>query len=365
VKIIYIFFLIIFGIAMKMSCFSVFIGLLILLSIFKVSFVNVSPNNIFSVSKHVFYYEMLQVQVWINGSISVWVDSQVSASFLDISDFSRGLETSLLRIAKSNANFIVSYNLEKVSLEEADIYAKLFCEKWISILNGHYTLKSRNQQSFYTSYGKKYTYVNYEYVISDIDIEKAVSLFLKSKPENGFLMLINKNNIKTFTELRFELSRDEASNLFYRIEYYRRFPYFNYKVGRSYTLDIFKLFNYTGPLIINSQSFLSIIDILLKIPPNLDFIVTEAKIPPQISVMKRSHTARYSEIEITNGLVMNFKPGEKITELNIKFKAVEKGFQMSSTAVQIIGIIFIMIPIVIIGLILYRRQYYGKTNIKR
>ena len=350
---------------MKTNIFSVFIGLLVLLSIFKVSFVNVSPNNMFPVSKdfsYYDYYEMLQVQVWVNGSISVWVESKVPTSFLDASDFSKGLKGgSLLRIAKSNANFGVTYDLEEVSLEEADIYAKLFCEKWISILNGHYTLKSRDRHSFYTPYGERYAYVEYEYVISGIDIEKAVSLFLKTKPEDGFLMLINKNNIKTFTELRFGLSRDEA-----RVEYYRRFPYFNYKGGRSYTLDIFKLFNYTGPLIINSRSFFSLIDIILWITPNLDFIVTEAKIPTQISVSKSSRGAVNPCIEMTNGPVTNFKPGEKITELNMKFKVVEKGFKISSTAVQIIGIIFIIASMVIIGLILYRRQYYGKrTNIKK
>jgi len=308
---------------------------------------------------------MLQVQVWVNGSIGVWVDSQVQNPFFDISDFSEGLEASLIRIKKSNAIFMLSYNLEKISSEKADFYAGIFCEKWALMLNGQSTLKSKKQQSFYTPTGKKYNFMNYEYVISDIDIERAISLFLESKPKNGFLMLINRDNIRTFTNLKFEISRDDAGNLFYRLEYYRRFPYFNYKAGEIYTLDIFSLFNFTGQLIINSQSFLSIIDIRIWLPSNLDFIITESKLPPQLHIRKSSLMAVHPAIEITNGPIMNFKPAESIKELQIEFEVVEKGFQTSSTAIQIIGIIFIIASIVIICTVLYRCKYHGRQHNKK
>lgn len=344
---------------MKMRTLDKFnLGIVIL--ILSSSFLSHNANNVIcktldkiNIDKRFLYYEEIHVEVYANGSISVWVESLVKNSFFNTSDVSAGLEISEIRVKRTNpvAHLFILYNLNIISSEEADMYADKLSEKWISTINGHKTLLEKKQTSFASPLsGKIYNYKEYHYILNGISFEKVKNLFIKSKDNCGFLDLINGDNIEKCTELRFEISRDEAGLIRYKLTFYRHFPYFNFKVGNTYVLDLLSLFNFTGPLRINSKSFFSLIDIILHAPYNSKFVIVEAKMPSELQSERSG-----SWIEITNGPVRNLNPNEVFKEFYIKFKVVESGFKLPSFSplTQFLGVILIAISIVILLVIYY------------
>jgi len=177
----------------------------------------------------------------------------------------------------------------------------------------------REEQSFTSPLtGKTRREVFYVYEIVGSSIDRIIHLFLKYKPRGGFLDLINIKNIKSFSKLLFSIFKDDQGNIRYKLEYQAQFPkYFKHRAGEVYVLDLFNLFNFTGPLKVNEKSFCSTIWIILWKRANFDIIILEARIPPKLRIKKRRLA-----IEVSNMPPEAFLPGEQINELLIKFKIV-------------------------------------------
>ncbi|MCS7365637.1 MAG: hypothetical protein NDF54_09385 [archaeon GB-1867-035] len=312
----------------------------------------------------VWFYEHIQIQVLENGSLIVWIESLVSNPFFDISDVSKGLFCSSLSIKKNEQPEVtVHYDLNKISREEADIYANELCQKWLSVFGGKGELVDVEEVSITSPLtGKTYRSIFYVYKVEDLSIDRIIHLFMEYKPKKGFLDLLNKDNIKSFNKLIFHIFRDETGNIRYELKYQGYFPsYFKFKAGETYVLDVFKLFNFTGPLRVNDNSFGSTIWIFLMKRSNFDIALLEARVPEKLTI----HKGRY-RISFENDPPSPFLPGEQIDELFIKFKIVETGFKLPSFSSQMLGYIIIGIALPFsIFIIYYHFKKKNKFNVNK
>jgi len=266
----------------------------------------------------IWFYEHIQIHVYENGSILLSVESLVPHHFFDISDINKGLLNYGLRVWNDGiANLGIEYDLEQISSEEAEFYADKLCKRWTKILGGHSKLLSK-KRIFFTSplSGKIYNRMYYRYIIENLDISRAINLFMQSKPKEGFLTLIDRDNANKFWRLFFEMITDDYGNVHYRLMYQRRIlNYYNYKADEIFIFNLFDLFNFTGPLIANTNSFASSIWIFIYKPAGLKFIILDAKIPEKMSINTKGRI-----INIENPPFKDFLAGEKSMNYTLNLK---------------------------------------------
>lgn len=202
------------------------------------------------------YFDYLRIAIIANGDIV----SQINCRFIELPFYIPSLPSSgvisnsfgLHYIVNSSLKFMIRLDLYRMSESEADIHAaeiERIIEDWIGIEfeNTRRTLKSINHPNFGTLF-----FIDYEFVPRNLNHDVVIDKFLSLMLREGFTSLISRRIISSGDN--FILNANVGSK-FCKFTFVKIFKnYFNFRVGNTYTLDLFKLFNFTGPLKIHSKS---------------------------------------------------------------------------------------------------------------
>ena len=226
--------------------------------------------------------------------------------------------------------------------------------------------------------GEVFRGIHYTCTITDFNPDVVVDAFLKLKPNEGFMSIVTRKFLRVGDKISLTIS--STSNFAeLRVRGIVR-NYFNFKLGNTYTLDVFKLLNLTSPITTHPKSdHRSSVTIILlyymdpvtnkwvKLYPYKAELI-EIKLPFKYSVGKSSGGVdRATDYTIENRMVRytteglpyatySLTAGDVIEYMQIKFNIVEYGyvtFKIDLTPTTIIGIMLIIasctsIPILIL-----------------
>ncbi|MCS7365967.1 MAG: hypothetical protein NDF54_11055, partial [archaeon GB-1867-035] len=138
--------------------------------------------------------------------------------------------------------------------------------------------------------------------------------------------------------------------------------YFNFRIGETYRLDVFELFNFTGPLIVhhlsNHNTWIKIgCDWIWDADFKIQLIKAEIPFPYKVEPTPPYGLSRPKGItgfDITNELMFSLKGGDKIEYMRVTFKVVEIEFKQLTTPINITGVIIVISAITIAGIIIYK-----------
>jgi len=269
----------------------------------------------------------------------------------------------------------ITLDWKSVDLEEAEVVGYEIVERIsYKFLGGKFVLDKK--EPLINPLTGERLYIRLYYVPVDVNFNRVVDsiwseITSKCRCPDGLINIISKEYL--YKESNVILIVDDLakspSSLF--PDYYVSisimfYEYFDFKIGYTYVLDVFKLFNLTNPIMISKNSLSSVIEIHIStfIPSkghHFDFFYEILDVYFS-SIRYRIGTGEFEgnivELVISNNIPNReqtpayYIPGKVIDGLWVKFKVVERGykFEFSST---MYGIIFISLSMVISSLIVY------------
>ncbi|MCS7385166.1 MAG: hypothetical protein NDF55_00305 [archaeon GB-1867-005] len=250
-------------------------------------------------------------------------------------------------------------NLNVMSESEADVHAaniKKALEDWLGI---QFELKSRRRQSVFAApLGITIKNIFYNFTSENFNQDVIIDKFLSLKPDQGWMILINRKNLSKGDRFLLQIYPGSRFGRLLILKYF--YNYFNFKVGNTYTLDVFKLFNFTGPLKIHPMAeHNSRVEIWLLsygAPSNIQAQIINIEIPFDYRVLKRTCANRQCfTIENFDGRQYTLTGGDVVEYLRVTFKIVEYGYKMPDIGVQnVIGIILACMAVLLSVALVYR-----------
>jgi len=266
--------------------------------------------------------------------------------------------------------FGIRIDLHYMSEVEADVHANKIrglCEDWLSVnfKETKRVLETFNHPQFGTLRS-----MYYEFVCENFNPDAIIDKFLALLPKNGFMSLISRKviskNDKFWLQFYF-------GSKYCKFIYAKEFiGYFNFKVGETYTLDIFKLFDFPGPLKIHEKSINGSrieINILLyssgttKIYTSIKAEIISIELPFKYRIMgTRTYTIENSFIsEYTTSVKYTLTAGDVVDYMRITFKIVEEGYGIKFESINVAGILIVLISVSIVAVIVWRFKRYRSS----
>jgi len=302
-------------------------------------------------------FEQLVVRIHENGDVSSHIISELEDVPV-LLPYIKGLSWDEVRViyhVGERLECLLYFELKEISIEEAKIKAPIALEKieeWLGV-------------KFDKVLTKMITYpiaefLNYTARASNFNPDVVTDKFLSLIPNEGVLSLISRKTLRKGDEFTLRLVvGKKAGKMEYR---FNRKNYFNFKIGETYKLDVFKLFNFTGPLIVhhlaNHNTWIKIgCDDIWTADFKIQLVKAEIPFPYNVRYTPHYGLSRPKGItgfEITNELMFSLKGGDKIEYMRITFKVMEIEFKQPITTINITGMIIVISAITITGIIIYR-----------
>jgi len=254
----------------------------------------------------------------------------------------------------------VSLDLTGMGEAEADAEfqrIKDFLEGWLRCKFGSIDKLIRSHTSQYLGH---LMWVEYNFKAENFNPDVLLDKFMSLIPSEGFLVLVSKRIISPGDY--FYLTVYGGSN-YAQLAFTKSFRnYFNFKVGETYTLDVFKLLNFTGSIKISSNYCEIAIELLTYSsstePTNIKAEIVKVDLPYEFSVWG------LRIINVVNG-EYTLRAGQTIEYMRVTFKIVEVGFNISNILSNInlttitgilIVVVCISIPLLLIRMSKMKRS---------
>ncbi|MCC6018038.1 MAG: hypothetical protein LM601_03370 [Candidatus Verstraetearchaeota archaeon] len=262
----------------------------------------------------------------------------------------------------------VSLDLTGMGEAEADAEfqkIKNFLEGWLRCKIGSINKLIRSRTSQYLGY---LMWVEYDFKAENFNPDVLIDKFMSLTPSEGFFVMVNKKIISPGNY--FYLTVYGGSN-YAQLAFTKAFEnYFNFKVGETYTLDVFKILNFTGSIKIPSN-YCEIQIELLTYPPstgplNIQAEIVKVDLPYEFSIGKSANPDHPTSFIIYNVVKGEYtlRAGQTIEYMRVTFKIVEAGFNISNilsnlNLTTITGLLIvalcISIPILLIRMLKMKR----------
>ncbi|RLE57124.1 MAG: hypothetical protein DRJ30_00765, partial [Candidatus Methanomethylicota archaeon] len=209
-------------------------------------------GNIFSLSNIIvpnIEYDYLEVLIYENGDVRVSIHSNIDFESIPIPVVVKGLEEGVVLVDYIIGRYVdcaFYFRLDLTSRDVAEaqaVEAVKYVERWLSI---QFDQENKSEYQWHTY--KVFKYVFYTKNFNPDAIEEKI---LNIIPKDGLASMINKETIKEGERIFF-ITYPNIRGGKVHFDMYKP-KYFNFKIGGTYTLDIFKIFNFTGPLIISKN----------------------------------------------------------------------------------------------------------------
>ena len=307
-------------------------------------------------------FDAITVLVWVNGDVQVGVDCYVVELPFQLPYFPSIMGSNYLwlqyYVDDDKLNCFLRLNLDSRSEAEVDDYAykvKEILENWFGM---KFEFSARIPRSFSTPRGL-IRWIDYNFTASGFNPDVILDKFLALKPEEGWMVLINRQVLSSGDKVWLWVYPGIRFGRLYFSKKFRNV--FNFKVGNTYTLDIFKLFNFTSSIEIKRKSEVEITLLYYghgpnKIYSNLQAELVDVELPFEYKVGVALHEENPPGVnigtfgELTGNVVVDY--------MRITFKIVEYGFKPPSSSLYIIigWLIVIIVVTCIISLILVKQK---------
>ncbi|MEM2538248.1 MAG: hypothetical protein QXE38_02970, partial [Candidatus Methanomethylicia archaeon] len=204
----------------------------------------------------------------------------------------------------------------------------------------------------------------------DFNPDVLVDKFLSLKPSEGFFVLVNRKIVGLGDKFDFVLTSGSNYAKLIFVKVFKE--YFKLKIGETYTLDVFKLFNFTDSIKIHSLSYYdTMVTIILlnygsETYCNLQAEIIDIEVPFSYRIFRAKQSGLPIRYEIRNeesyydpnlGFQQRYSltAGDSVSYIRVKFKIVEYGyalFKIDLNPTTIIGISILTICIIIPAIIL-------------
>ncbi|MCR6691380.1 MAG: hypothetical protein MRT15_03240 [archaeon YNP-LCB-003-016] len=334
------------------------------------------------------YFDYLNLTVSFDGGINCTITSDIENPPIDV-PYARGLVNGYFVVVLyvgGNVSVCWDVDLKSISEVESDAQAVKIVEPvegWLGVSFDFNSKVKREYQSPIQGYigNIRYTFSTKNYN-PDVIIDKFLSLI----PSEGLLSMVSRRIISNGTTfmLGFYVGTKAC-----KLTFSKSFPnYFNFKAGETYTLDIFKLLNFTGPLKIHKMSdhatWIQITLLsyekadILNVIPDIQAEILNVDFPFEYRVGKITYANRpYPPgfnienliTERVGGVVtpkFSLTAGDVVDHMRITFKIVKYGFSAGIEFPNVIGISIIMICVFVSIAILYKMRKHkgGQPTIK-
>jgi hypothetical protein len=218
--------------------------------------------------------------------------------------------------------------------------------------------------------------IKYTCTVTDFNPDVVIDNFLKLKPNEGFMSIVTRKFLRAGDKIFLVISSTTNFAELWISKVVRNC--FNFKIGSTYILDVFKLLNITNPITTHPKSehrsSVSITLLYYKDPVTNKWIppyaykaeIIEIKLPFEYKIGSSASAERIFDYIIENRLILrsqegftydtySLTAGDVIEYMQVKFKIVEYGYailKIDLTPTTIIGIILVVascasIPILI------------------
>lgn len=317
------------------------------------------------------YFDWLYVEVRANGDVVC----QLTCRFVDAPFYYPplpGLGVSscgygLYYVVGDPITFGIRIDLHYMS--EADAHANKIrglCEDWLSV---NFKETKRVLETFNDPQFGILRSMYYEFVCENFNPDAIIDKFLALLPKNGFMSLISRKviskNDKFWLQFYF-------GSKYCKFIYAKEFiGYFNFKVGETYTLDIFKLFDFPGPLKIHEKSINgSCVEIHIlsygygteKIYTNIKAEIINVEFPFRYRIRgAQTYTIDNDIPQYAAPTKYTLTAGDVVDYMRITFKIVEEGYGIKFESINVAGILIVLISVFIVAVIVWRFKRYRSS----
>ncbi|MCS7364958.1 MAG: hypothetical protein NDF54_05930 [archaeon GB-1867-035] len=296
--------------------------------------------------------EMLSVYVEADGTLGITVYCIVQTESIPSDFIDDNLWGAYIKFKKGAVRAGAGYLVPDGDFDDArekiyrwlDFFQETLNAKGYKIVNEdvHKTLNPKTHSGYIDMIGMDFSI--------NCDFNELIDLFMSLKPNDGFLKMINKNNVMVDRILEVKISiigpiiEDKymlsplEDKVYVELRISIEFPkYFEYEVGRTYVLDVNSILNYTEPIVTYSKSTFSAISVQLEVPGFNDFEFIDIK-PEGLNFLRGKVEGKLARYEITNLLPAKpFLGGTVIGRIYVKFRVVQRGLTIPFEGSKIIG----------------------------
>lgn len=341
------------------------------LSVILLAFISVFPYpNQYSLN----YFDYLNLTISFDGSINCTITSDIENPPIDV-PYARGLVNGYFVVVfyvGGNVSVGWDVDLKSIGEVESDAQAAKIVEPVESWLGVSFDFKNKERRGS--------DYIRYTLSTKNYNPDVIIDKFLSLIPSEGLLSMVSRRIISNETTfmLGFYVGTKAC-----KLTFSKSFQnYFNFKVGETYTLDIFKLLNFTGPLKIHKMSdhgtwiqitLLSYVKAdILNVIPDIQAEILNIEFPFQYRVSKGTYANKPypPEFTISNMITENvggtvisrfsLTTGDVVDHMRITFKIVKYGFSAGIEFPSVIGISIIIICVFASIAILYNMRKHRR-----
>ncbi|MEM2758220.1 MAG: hypothetical protein QXV26_02590 [Candidatus Methanomethylicia archaeon] len=336
-------------------------------------------DNVIIIYSNPFYLSQVQQLPLEQFAVAVYFNGDVSCtfSFAQInlpSNFAHLPPSSYVRfsyIIGDDLKCEMGFDLSYIGEAEADVYSNNIKNSLEDLFNVKLNLVNRDVTRFTSTItGQVFANIKYVYTSSDFNPDVLVDKFLSLKPSEGFFVLVNRKIVGLGDKFDFVLTSGSNYAKLIFVKVFKE--YFKLKIGETYTLDVFKLFNFTDSIKIHSLSYYdTMVTIILlnygsETYCNLQAEIIDIEVPFSYRIFRAKQSGLPIRYEIRNeesyydpnlGFQQRYSltAGDSVSYIRVKFKIVEYGyalFKIDLNPTTIIGISILTICIIIPAIIL-------------
>jgi hypothetical protein len=273
--------------------------------------------------------------------------------------------------------FESGWSLMGIGEQEAEVYLYNITKSLENYMGIQFKNMVRSPYSYQSPVtGGTFRGITYTCTVTDFNPDVVIDNFLKLKPNEGFMSIVTRKFLRAGDKIFLVISSTTNFAELWISKVVRNC--FNFKIGSTYILDVFKLLNITNPITTHPKSehrsSVSITLLYYKDPVTNKWIppyaykaeIIEIKLPFEYKIGSSASAERIFDYIIENRLILrsqegftydtySLTAGDVIEYMQVKFKIVEYGYailKIDLTPTTIIGIILVVascasIPILI------------------
>ena len=323
--------------------------------------------------------EHFGITVYCTGDVGFGIDFyEVELPFKLPRVFGAGYYARLEYVVGDNQLYFESgWSLMGIGEQEAEAYLYNITKSLENYMGIQFKNMIRSPYSYQSPVtGGTFRGITYTCTVTDFNPDVVIDNFLKLKPNEGFMSIVTRKFLRAGDKISLVISSTTNFAELWISKVVRNC--FNFKIGSTYILDVFKLLNITNPITTHPKSehrsSVSIILLYYKDPVTNKWIppyaykaeIIEIKLPFEYKIGSSASAERIFDYIIENRLILrsqegftydtySLTAGDVIEYMQVKFKIVEYGYailKIDLTPTTIIGIILVVascasIPILI------------------
>jgi hypothetical protein len=323
--------------------------------------------------------EHFGITVYCTGDVGFNIDFyEVELPFKLPRVFGAGYYARLEYVVGDNQLYFESgWSLMGIGEQEADAYLYNITKSLENYMGIQFKNMVRSPYSYQSPVtGGTFRGITYTCTVTDFNPDVVIDNFLKLKPNEGFMSIVTRKFLRAGDKIFLVISSTTNFAELWISKVVRNC--FNFKIGSTYILDVFKLLNITNPITTHPKSehrsSVSITLLYYKDPVTNKWIppyaykaeIIEIKLPFEYKIGSSASAERIFDYIIENRLILrsqegftydtySLTAGDVIEYMQVKFKIVEYGYailKIDLTPTTIIGIILVVascasIPILI------------------